>query len=137
MSDRFFSLPLRVYIEDTDAGGIVYYVNYLKFMERARTEWLRTFGYQHYTLAEGNYLFVVQSANVRYATPARIDDELQVEAQLRKLGRASFVFHQRVLRANELICEADVRVGCIQESSFKPTSMPDDLYEKIKREMPA
>jgi len=137
MSHPLFSLPLRVYIEDTDAGGIVYYVNYLKFMERARTEWLRTFGYQHYTLAEENYLFVVQSANVRYVTPARIDDQLQVEVQLQKLGRASFVFMQRVMRSNELICEADVRVGCIQEKSFKPTSMPDDLYEKIKREMAA
>jgi tol-pal system-associated acyl-CoA thioesterase len=137
MSHPLFSLPLRVYIEDTDAGGIVYYVNYLKFMERARTEWLRTFGYQHYTLAEENYLFVVQSANVRYVTPARIDDQLQVEVQLQKLGRASFVFIQRVMRGNELICEADVRVGCIQEKSFKPTSMPDDLYEKIKREMAA
>jgi 4-hydroxybenzoyl-CoA thioesterase len=137
MSHPLFSLPLRVYIEDTDAGGIVYYVNYLKFMERARTEWLRTFGYQHYTLAEENYLFVVQSANVRYVTPARIDDQLQVEVQLQKLGRASFVFIQRVMRSNELICEADVRVGCIQEKSFKPTSMPDDLYEKIKREMAA
>lgn len=137
MSNPLFALPLRVYIEDTDAGGIVYYVNYLKFMERARTEWLRTFGYQHYTLAEENYLFVVQSANVRYLTPARIDDELQVEVQLLKLGRASFVFLQRVMRGNELICEADVRVGCIQEDSFKPTSIPDDLYEKIKREMAA
>lgn len=137
MSSLSFSLPLRVYIEDTDAGGIVYYVNYLKFMERARTEWLRTFGYQHYTLSDSNYLFVVQSANVRYLMPARIDDQLHIDVQLRKLGRASFVFLQRVMRAGELLCEAEVRVGCIQGNTFKPTSMPDDLYDKIKLEMPA
>ena len=137
MDAPVFSFPLRVYIEDTDAGGIVYYVNYLKFMERARTEWLRSFGYQHYTLADENFLFVVQSANVRYVTPGRIDDRLQVEVELIKLGRASFEFVQRVKRGVELLCEASVRVGCIRGDSFKPTSMPGDLYQKIKQEMSA
>lgn len=134
MSAAVFSLPLRVYIEDTDAGGIVYYVNYLKFMERARTEWLRTFGYQHYTLADENFLFVVQSANVRYATPARIDDQLEVQVVLEKLGRASFQFVQRVMRGEELLCEADVRVGCIRGDTFRPTPMPATLYQKISQE---
>ena len=134
MSCGTFSLPLRVYIEDTDAGGIVYYVNYLKFMERARTEWLRSFGYQHYTLAEDNYLFVVHSANVRYVTPARIDDELTVEVALEKLGRASFNFLQRVLRGDTLLCEAQIRVGCIDADSFRPRSMPENLYRKIRQE---
>lgn len=137
MSAAVFSLPLRVYIEDTDAGGIVYYVNYLKFMERARTEWLRTFGYQHYTLADENFLFVVQSANVRYATPARIDDQLEVQVVLEKLGRASFQFVQRVMRGEELLCEADVRVGCIRGDTFRPTPMPATLYQKISQETSA
>lgn len=137
MSQPVFSLPMRVYIEDTDAGGIVYYVNYLKFMERARTEWLRTFGYQHYTLADENFLFVVQSANVRYVTPARIDDQLDVQVVLEKLGRASFQFVQRVLRGTELLCEADVRVGCIRGDTFRPAPMPAMLYQKISQETSA
>lgn len=137
MSNLVFSHPVRVYIEDTDAGGIVYYVNYLKFMERARTEWLRTFGYQHYTLADDAYLFVVQRAAVRYIVPARVDDQLRVEVELARLGRASFEFLQRIYRDGELLCEAEVRVGCIRGSTFKPVSMPDALYQKIKQEMPA
>lgn len=137
MSQPVFSLPMRVYIEDTDAGGIVYYVNYLKFMERARTEWLRTFGYQHYTLADENFLFVVQGANVRYVTPARIDDQLEVQVQLEKLGRASFEFVQRVMRGTELLCEANVRVGCIRGDTFRPAPMPVTLYQKISQEISA
>lgn len=137
MSQPVFSFPMRVYIEDTDAGGIVYYVNYLKFMERARTEWLRTFGYQHYTLADENFLFVVQSANVRYVTPARIDDQLEVQVQLEKLGRASFEFVQRVMRGTELLCEASVRVGCIRGDTFRPAPMPATLYQKISQETSA
>ena len=77
-----FVLPVRVYIEDTDAGGIVYYVNYLKFMERARTEYLRSLGYQHYALAEENFQFVVHSAQINYRKPGRIDDDLRVSARL-------------------------------------------------------
>lgn len=137
MTAGAFRLPLRVYIEDTDAGGIVYYVNYLKFMERARTEWLRSFGYQHYALAGNNYLFVVRQANVDYRAPARIDDQLEVVVVLEKLGRASFQFRQEVWRAQELLCDAQVRVGCIRGDTFKPASMPDDLYQKIKQEMSA
>ncbi len=127
-----FHLPIRVYIEDTDAGGIVYYVNYLKFMERARTEWLRTLGYQHYALAGDNFLFVVHSCSVRYHRPARIDDQLQVTAGLRRLGRATLDFVQQVWRADELLCEAEVRVACVSVDGVRPRAMPEALHLSIK-----
>ncbi|MDP2226588.1 MAG: YbgC/FadM family acyl-CoA thioesterase, partial [Moraxellaceae bacterium] len=87
-----FVFPVRVYIEDTDGGGIVYYVNYLKFMERARTEFLRDLGFQHYLHGEEDFMFVVRGADIRYFQPARMDDALGVTAQLQSLGRASLVF---------------------------------------------
>lgn len=127
-------IDVRVYIEDTDAGGIVYYVNYLKFMERARTEFMRQFDYRHYALAEQDFQFVVQSCSIQYRKPAQVDDLLVVEAELVKLGRASLNFKQSVLRQGELLCEADVRVGCICNSSMRPASMPGELYDTLKRE---
>lgn len=127
-----FSLSLRVYIEDTDAGGIVYYVNYLKFMERARTEWLRTLGYQHYALADSNHLFVVHSCAVRYHRPARIDDALTVTASLARLGRATLDFVQQVRRDQELLCEAEVRVACVSADGVKPQPMPAALHQRIR-----
>lgn len=126
-----FTLPVRVYIEDTDAGGIVYYVNYLKFMERARTEYLRTLGYQHYALADDNFQFVVHSANVQYRQPARIDDALQVTARLKKLGKATLLFDQQVLRGSTLLCQADIKVACVAADTFKPTGIPAALYKKF------
>jgi tol-pal system-associated acyl-CoA thioesterase len=132
MTANAFRLPLRVYIEDSDAGGIVYYVNYLKFMERARTEWLRTLGYQHYSLAEQNFLFVVHSCAVRYHRPARVDDALEVSADLQRLGKATLDFHQQVWRADELLCEADVRVACVSASDVRPQAMPAALYRNLK-----
>lgn len=132
MSEPAFRLPIRVYIEDTDAGGIVYYVNYLKFMERARTEWLRTLGYQHYALAGDNFLFVVHSCSVRYHRPARIDDALQVTATLRRLGKATLDFTQQVWRGDELLCQADVRVACVSVDGVRPIAMPEALYLNIK-----
>ena len=135
MSDpRLMDLPVRVYIEDTDAGGIVYYVNYLKFMERARTEFMRQFGYRHYALAEEHFQFVVQSCNIRYRRPARVDDLLTVRAELQRLGRASLLFSQAVYRDEELLCEAEVRVGCVDNDSMRPAAMPDELYHILKGE---
>ncbi|MDF1820781.1 MAG: tol-pal system-associated acyl-CoA thioesterase [Alcanivoracaceae bacterium] len=128
------SIPVRVYIEDTDAGGIVYYVNYLKFMERARTEFMRGFDYRHYALGDAGFQFVVQSCQVRYHRPGRVDDLLTVSAELVKLGKASLVFSQRVERDTELLCEAEVRVGCIANESHKPAAMPADLYQRVKKE---
>lgn len=132
MTEPAFRLPVRVYIEDTDAGGIVYYVNYLKFMERARTEWLRTLGYQHYALVGDDFLFVVHSCSVRYHRPARIDDALAVTATLRRLGKATLDFAQQVWRGDELLCEAEVRVACVSAEGVRPRAMPEALYLNIK-----
>ena len=129
-----FRLPLRVYIEDTDAGGIVYYVNYLKFMERARTERLRHFGYQHYGLADENFQFVVHSCQVRYMKPARIDDLLEVSARIEKLGRAMIDFDQRVERDGELLCQARIRVACVSADTLKPTALPAALCAALREE---
>lgn len=134
MADNPFVLPVRVYIEDTDAGGIVYYVNYLKFMERARTEFMRQFGYRHYAVALSRFQFVVQSCSIRYHAPARADDALTVVAELTRLGRASLVFSQRVLRDGELLCEAEVRVGCVDNDTMKPAAMPAELHATVKKE---
>ncbi|MDX1803126.1 MAG: tol-pal system-associated acyl-CoA thioesterase [Alcanivorax sp.] len=126
-----FTLPVRVYIEDTDAGGIVYYVNYLKFMERARTEYLRSLGYQHYALAGKNFQFVVHSAEVAYRRPARIDDALTVSATIEKLGRAALVFDQQVRRDGELLCQARIKVACVSADTLKPVALPPDLFKKF------
>lgn len=131
---REFRLPLRVYIEDTDAGGIVYYVNYLKFMERARTEMLRTFGYQHYGLAAENFQFVVHSCEVRYLKPGRIDDQLEVSAEVVRLGRAAIDFKQTVERAGDMLCQARIRVACVSADTFKPTALPAALHAALSEE---
>jgi len=139
MSEKFsqgseFVLPVRVYIEDTDAGGIVYYVNYLKFMERARTEYMRSLGYQHYALAEENFQFVVHSAQINYRKPGRIDDDLRVSARLVALKRATLVFAQRVTRDHEVLCEATIKVACVSADGIKPVALPGPLHDKFKAE---
>ena len=130
-----FVLPVRVYIEDTDAGGIVYYVNYLKFMERARTEFMRSLGYQHYALAEENFQFVVHSCQVRYHKPGRIDDDVRVSARLTHLGRATLVFAQTVTRNGEPLCEAEIKVACVSADGIKPKALPKPLFAKFKAQV--
>ena len=132
---REFAMPVRVYIEDTDAGGIVYYVNYLKFMERARTEWLRVLGFQHYTLLEDDFLFVVRHAEVDYRRSACIDDELRVTAAVERLGGATLHFRQRVLRAadGEVLAEGRVEVGCVSRSARAPRRMPKEIHDAVRR----
>lgn len=136
MSDtaREFALPVRVYIEDTDAGGIVYYVNYLKFMERARTEWLRTLGFRHHTLLGEDFLFVVHRAEVDYLRPARIDDELRVFLAVERLGRASLLFRQRVERApdREVLAKGVIKVACVSRSQLAPRAMPDNIQSAAR-----
>lgn len=119
----------RVYYEDTDAGGVVYYVNYLKFMERARTERLRELGYAQSVLAGEGLLFVVHSSEARYHAPARLDDELLVSAEVSELNRASLRFRQQVRRAtdNVLLCEGQFLVACVGADNFKPRAMPLSL----------
>ena len=126
-----FAHRCRVYYEDTDAGGVVYYVNYLKFMERARTERLRHLGFSQSELAEQNLLFVVHSSEARYHAPARLDDALRVTAQVLELNRASLRFVQQVWReADEtLLCEGQFLVAAVRADTFKPRAIPPELRD--------
>lgn len=126
-----FALSCRVYYEDTDAGGIVYYVNYLKFMERARTERLRRLGFVQSQLAADNVLLVVHSCEARYHAPARLDDELSISADVVELKRASLRFRQQVRRASDglLLCEGSVLVACVRADTLKSRSIPEALRE--------
>ena len=120
-----FELSVRVFIEDTDAGGIVYYVNYLKFMERARTEWLRFLGFEFTSLCRQNCLFVVKKADVNYISPARMDDLLQVTVSIDKMARTYILFKQTVKREGQALCEASIKVGCIDNQTMRPILIPD------------
>ena len=124
-----FAHRCRVYYEDTDAGGIVYYVNYLKFMERARTERLRDLGFAQSALVGENLLFVVHSSEARYHAPARLDDELTVSAEIIELNRASLRFRQQVRRVADdaLLCEGQFLVACVRADSLKPRAIPEAL----------
>ncbi len=126
-----FSIALRVYIEDTDAGGIVYYVNYLKFMERARTEFMRSLGYGKTAIFDADSMFVVSSSNVRYLGSAVLDDELAVTAKPVKVGRASIVFEQLVKRAGKILCEGEIKIACVGRQSSVPQAMPEVMYDTI------
>ncbi len=126
-----FTFPLRVYWEDTDAGGVVYYATYLKFLERARSEWLRTLGVDQAALLRDERLqFVVVEANVRYHRPARFDDELVVSVKLAELRGASVTFAQEVRRGGgdgELLLSATVRAACLDSDSLRPRPLPKIL----------
>jgi acyl-CoA thioester hydrolase len=148
-----FCFPARVYWEDTDAGGVVYYANYLRFLERARTEWLRAAGVSQQTLArEQGIVFTVTSVEVHYRRPARLDDELLITCSAQRSGAASLSFAQRILRrsagtadavgelpdetagslpalADALLAEADVRVACVDAQSFRPQRLPQFLID--------
>lgn len=130
-ADRF-AFPIRVYYEDTDAGGVVYYANYLRFLERARTEWLRSLGFAQSLLLERNVAFAVRSAAVEFLRSARLDDELAVVSALESLGRAQVVFAQRIERGGELLLDAKIRVACIDPQRGKAIPMPQEIHEKFK-----
>lgn len=129
-----FSLPLRVYYEDTDAAGIVYHANFLKFMERARTEWLRQLGFEQDRIAREHGIgFVVRSATLDFRRPARFNDALVATAALVRLGRASIDVRQEVLdAAGELLCGGDIRVGSVNVRRMVPVAMPDNIYQGIR-----
>lgn len=131
MSDSEFKLPIRVYIEDTDAGGIVYYVNYLKYMERARTEWMRSFGFDKPAILDNNRLFVVHSANVQYLRPALLDDELTVSAQMGRLARTYIIFNQTIERQGEVICRGEIKVACVEQATMKPSAIPEQIRNAL------
>ncbi|WP_163557113.1 tol-pal system-associated acyl-CoA thioesterase [Halomonas sp. NO4] len=122
-----FHLPVRVYIEDTDAGGIVYYVNYLKYMERARSEWLRQCGFTQRALLDAGIQLVVHRLECRYAKPARLDDDLTVSATVQSHGRCRLQFAQTVTRRGEPLCEARVDIACLDAARLKPTPWPPAL----------
>jgi acyl-CoA thioester hydrolase len=128
-----FSWPIRVYYEDTDAGGVVFYANYLGFMERARTEWLRALGFEQPEMAAAdNVLFVVRAVNIEYLKPSRFNDSLQVTVEVVNVGGSRIRFLQRVLRGNEEIARAEVEVVCVSADTFRPARMPDGLRTTIE-----
>ncbi|HET8790656.1 MAG TPA: tol-pal system-associated acyl-CoA thioesterase [Modicisalibacter sp.] len=122
-----FTLPVTVYIEDTDAGGIVYYVNYLKYMERARSEWLKQLGFTQRGLLEAGIQLVVHRIECRYAKPARLDDQLMVSAEVVERSTCRLSFRQQVMGRGEPLCEASVDIACLDASRLRPTRWPSAL----------
>tara|TARA_Y100000590_G_scaffold206284_1_gene233799 strand:- start:1437 stop:1850 length:414 start_codon:yes stop_codon:yes gene_type:complete len=124
---------LRVYYEDTDAQGVVYYANYLKFIERARTEFLRSIGYQQEKLLNEDLIFVVNGIQMSFRKPAKLDDSLKIKTRLIKLGKASFHFDQEVFsEENFLLCKGLVRCACLDSKSFKPVALPKELLDGMR-----
>ena len=128
-----YSFPVRVYFENTDAGGVVYHGEYLKFMERARTEWLRHLGFDHQALARDHRIvFVVTAAAIDFTKPARLDDTLAVSVRLESLGKARCVFAQEIRRDDEVLVRARITVACVAGEHFKPTEIPEALRKKME-----
>ena len=120
-----FRHTLRVYWEDTDAGGVVFYANYLRFFERARTEWLRSFGHSQQRLREETgAIFIVAETSIRYLRPARLDDQLDVTVDLLEAGRATLLIAQQALRDGELLAEGKIRIGCVDAATLRPRRIP-------------
>lgn len=129
---EMFEWKVRVYYEDTDAGGIVFYANYLKFFERARTEWLRALEiHQQQLKQEQQAMFVVKSASVDYHAPARLDDELRLSLLVEKLGKASVQFLQQAWCGSSLLAEARVKVGCVHSEQLRPLAIPEFVRIKM------
>ncbi len=127
-----FELPVRVYIEDTDTGGIVYYVNYLKYMERARTELMRSLGYGKEFICNFDLMFVVRDVALKYRGPATLDDQLTATAHLVRLGRASMVFAQEILRGEDVLVSGEVTVACVDREGVKPRPLPAALLASLR-----
>lgn len=128
---QVFHWPVRVYFQDTDAGGVVYHAAYVNFMERARTEWLRTFGYSNAGLMkELGVVFVVRSIKLDYLKPALLDDLLTVTARIKEIGRSRVTLLQSVLRVKEVLTEGEVHLVCVNVQTFKPVSVPDVLRKQ-------
>ncbi len=132
-----FTWPVRVYYEDTDAGGVVYNANYLNFMERARTEWLRALGFeQDVMIAQQDVLFAVRSIEIEFLKPARFNDELRVSVGLEKRGHASMTMLQEIWREQEpemVLCQARVRIASLQASTLTPRAIPTEITGKLNR----
>jgi acyl-CoA thioester hydrolase len=132
MKAQTFSWPVRVYYEDTDSGGVVYYANYLKFLERARTEWLRAAGFEQSALAAvHNVVFIVRSIKMDYLKPARYDDQLTVSVEPREIGAARIEMGQVVRRGQDDLVTAQVEIACVNTASFRPARIPGPVIAKI------
>jgi acyl-CoA thioester hydrolase len=138
MTEPAYALDLRVYWEDTDAGGVVFYANYLKFFERARTEWLRAVGVGQQQLKhDAGLIFIVVGADIRYHAPARLDDVLRVDVRLVQAGPASLLLAQRAQRAGTLLATAQVRIGCVHADTWRPHRLPPALLAALNSNQPA
>jgi len=130
-----FDWPIRVYYEDTDSGGVVYHSNYLNFMERARTEWIRSLGFeQDKLITQHQCLFAVHSMQLNFRKPARFNDALIVSSNLIKAAGASMEFEQKIFRDDELLCEAVVKIACLDSDRFRPMSIPAFILTEIQGE---
>ncbi len=127
-----FHWPVRVYYEDTDAGGVVFYANYLKFFERARTEMLRDMGFeQDQLIAEQNVIFVVRAVQVDYLMPARFNESLDVTAEITSAKKVSLSFEQLITRNGELLCKGTIKIACLDAETMRPKAIPEELLQKL------
>ncbi|MBL8510405.1 MAG: tol-pal system-associated acyl-CoA thioesterase [Betaproteobacteria bacterium] len=128
-----FAYPMRVYFEDTDASGVVYHARYIHFLERARTEWLRTLGFNNGELNQKHSMFwVVSEVTVNYLRPARLDDALQVSVAIESMGRVRCTFHQEIRRGEETLIKARITVACVGAANFKPIEIPAEVRKKME-----
>lgn len=136
---REFNWQVRVYYEDTDSGGVVYYANYLRFMERARTEWLRTLGVEQDTLSQQEGLiFAVRSIQLEYVKPAKFNDLLDVSVAISKTGKASLTFDQAISQAEgqkQLLCDGKVKIACLNCETFRPQAIPENIRRELTQEI--
>ena len=128
------SIDVRVYYEDTDAGGVVYYANYLKYCERGRTEFLRQLGFNQEELMQQNRVFAVRKASISYNSPARLDDKLQVITEIEKLKKASISFKHTILKEQSIVCQAQVLVACLNAQKFTPVAIPSSIMSQLTHE---
>lgn len=134
ISDRIFSWQVRIYYEDTDAGGVVYHSNYLNFMERARTEWLRALGFeQTYLRDDLKVIFVVHSAQIAFKKSAKFNDLLTISSEIGKIGQGSLEFLQKISVNQQLLVEATIKVACVDAGTFKSTAIPKEIKVKMEQ----
>ena len=127
-----FSWPVRVYWEDTDAGGVVYYANYLKFMERARSEWLRAFGFEQDVLRDAaGVVCVVRRVEIDYLSPVRFNEQIEVSVSLHEMGRVSISVKQELMRGSDCLARAEVTLACVDAVRFKPVKIPSPLLQAL------
>lgn len=137
MPELLNPFPVRIYWEDTDAGGVVYYANYLKFFERARTEWLRALGVEQQALRDDTgAIFVVADAQVKYLAPAKLDDLLTVTVKVVEMGRASMLLEQQAWRGGTLLVDGRFRIGCVDGLTLRPRRIPDSVSKHLLAPVP-